>query len=144
MTRTYRPEPGAGADEDMGPVEAQVRQDIEGLGELEGIQPGLAELAYRLANLMDDRVAGMAYGPLAKELRATIQAIREEGEGDDETAAAIASLGSPVGAGMPPAVGHPKNVEPANARAEGRRSGKAAGVHPDAVAAVRRRRSPRT
>lgn len=37
----------------MGPVEKAVRDDIEQLGDLVGVEPSLSEMAYRLAQEID-------------------------------------------------------------------------------------------
>ncbi len=42
------------ADERRGPIERAVREDIEALGDLEGAQPSLAQMAYKLARQIDE------------------------------------------------------------------------------------------
>lgn len=43
----------------MGPVEKAVREDVEQLGDLVGVEPSLSQMAYRLAQEID-RTAGGA------------------------------------------------------------------------------------
>jgi hypothetical protein len=92
----------------MGPVEKAVRDDIEQLGDLVGVEPSLSEMAYRLAREVDG-VAGRAceacgepvaapddaklLPALSKELRATLAqllAARVPEEDDDD----LGDLGS--------------------------------------------------
>lgn len=86
----------------MGPVEKTVRDDVEQLGDLVGVEPSLSEVAYRLAREIDNANgrACMSCGELipsqeeartlpalAKELRATLAqllAARAPGEDDDD------------------------------------------------------------
>lgn len=93
-----------------GPIEQQVRNDIAGLGDLTGVGPSLAELAYRLAQSLDssEKLEGRELAPVAAQLRETLKTIAEAvGEPDDP---AITGLSSPVygrgGSLLPPAVGN--------------------------------------
>ncbi|MGW5647528.1 hypothetical protein [Saccharopolyspora sp. NPDC003762] len=75
-----------------GAVERAVRADVEGLGELEGAQPSLAQTAYALAAAIDAGGGedGKQIPALAKELRATLKVLTDaraakqlpDGEGD--------------------------------------------------------------
>lgn len=76
-----------------GPVEAAVRADIARLGDLDGIRPSLAEIAYSLARYLDstaDAEPARRGGPpprdqtaaVAKELRSTLADLTA-GEADD-------------------------------------------------------------
>lgn len=93
----------------MGPVEQAVRDDVEQLGDLVGVEPSLSELAFRLAREVDRAsvTACEACGEpvpaqeesrslpaLAKELRATLAqllAARAPEEDDDD----LGDLGAP-------------------------------------------------
>lgn len=69
-----------------GPIERTVREDIERLGELTGVAPSMAELAYRLAQSLDSstKLEGRELAPVAAQLRATLEAIAEAvGDPDD-------------------------------------------------------------
>lgn len=69
-----------------------VREDLELLGALEGVEPSLAEVAYALAEALDAGGGddGKQLPALAKELRATLKDLREltdarhSGNDDDE------------------------------------------------------------
>lgn len=98
-----------------GSIEAQVKRDVQGYGQLHGVAPSLAETAYALARALDEG-AGLATAAVARELRATLQAVADASTADDGTGEVLAGLGSPVGAGVPPEVGNAANVEPPDAR----------------------------
>lgn len=56
-----------------GPVETEVIEDIERLGDLDGMDPSLAATAYRLAQALDSPATEDKSLPaIAKELRATM------------------------------------------------------------------------
>jgi hypothetical protein len=80
--------------ESYGPVEAQVRADIVALGDLDGIQPSLAQTAYTLARALDDG-AGMATAAVARELRATLEQIVEVGDDGGAAASLYEQLSRP-------------------------------------------------
>lgn len=78
-----------------GPVEAAVREDVEQLGDLVGVEPSLSEMAYRLAREIDDGgEEGRQLPQLNRELRATLAALLEgrAAEDDDDD---LGDLGSP-------------------------------------------------
>lgn len=107
----------------VGAVERQVRADLERLGDLPGIAPSLAELAYRLAGSLDssDKLEGRELAPVAAQLRATLEAIAEAvGDDDDPN---VAGLSTPIygggGTSLPAAVGNPPEAGPADAGAAG-------------------------
>lgn len=70
----------------MGPVETAVREDIEAIGGLVGVEPTLAEMAYRLAVDIDAGGGddGRLLPALNKELRATLKQLVEGRPAEDE------------------------------------------------------------
>ncbi|GAA0347813.1 hypothetical protein NE235_10660 [Actinoallomurus spadix] len=85
------------ADEDeRGPLEATTRAAVVALGELEGIQRPLAELAFALAQRMDAGAKGMAASAIARELRETLRAMTEAADVSDAAAELLAQLSAPV------------------------------------------------
>ncbi len=72
----------------MGPVETAVRNDIADLGELLGMEQSLAELAYRVAEEIDQGggEGGKQMSALSRELRLTLQQLSDghSGGADDE------------------------------------------------------------
>ncbi|WP_219512783.1 hypothetical protein [Nonomuraea ceibae] len=83
----------------MGPVEKVVRDDVEELGDLVGVEPSLAQMAYRLAQVIDglpdERCAecgtpvpatdARTLPQLNRELRQTLaQLVEGRGEEDDD------------------------------------------------------------
>ncbi|MEU5848950.1 hypothetical protein [Saccharopolyspora shandongensis] len=64
---------------DTGALERAVRTDIEGLGELDGAGPSLAQTAYALAAAIDTGGGedGKQIPALAKELRATLKVLTD-------------------------------------------------------------------
>lgn len=103
-----------------GSIERQVRDDIAALGELPGITPSLAQLAYRLADALDSssKLEGRELAPVAAQLLKTLQAIHEAVGDDDDPA--ISGLSTPVhgggGTSLPAAVG---DAPPAGAAESG-------------------------
>ncbi|MFI5755631.1 helix-turn-helix domain-containing protein [Streptomyces sp. NPDC051569] len=96
------------APQDAGPVLAALAEDVEALGDLTGVEPTLAEIAYRLARQMDgvrpvpcDDCGSMVHIPadprilpqLAKELRATVAALLEGRAPDDDDDDGFGDLG---------------------------------------------------
>ncbi|MCY0962989.1 hypothetical protein [Streptomyces sp. H27-H5] len=80
----------------MGPVEKAVREDVEAIGGLVGVEPTLAEMAFKLAADMDAGGGddGRLLPALNKELRATLKQLvdgRPAEEDDDD----LADLDSP-------------------------------------------------
>jgi len=80
----------------VGPVEKAVRDDVEQLGDLVGVEPSLSEMAYRLAAEIDRGGGedGKQLPGLNRELRATLAqllAARAPGEDDDD----LDDLGTP-------------------------------------------------
>ena len=122
----------------MGSLETRVRADIASLGELTGIQPSRAEIAYALARRLDDLEGEPARGPdptaaIAKELRATLEELAKGAEVDDRTGQIFELFAAPV----PTEVGNSAQPAPGDARPAGRPGGDAAGYPADAVAASR-------
>ncbi|TQS29191.1 helix-turn-helix transcriptional regulator [Microbispora sp. KK1-11] len=62
-----------------GPVTAAVQSDIEALGDLVGLEPSLAQMAYRLAREIDNGGGedGKLLPQLNRELRATLAQLME-------------------------------------------------------------------
>ncbi|MFF3127219.1 helix-turn-helix domain-containing protein [Streptomyces sp. NPDC057908] len=96
--------------DEAGPVEGALTEDIETLGDLSGMEPTLAEVAYRLARQMDGQrpvscdECGCAVDvpsdprllpQLAKELRATVAALVEGRAVDDDDDDDLGDLGAP-------------------------------------------------
>lgn len=92
----------------MGLVEKAVREDIEALGDLVGVEPSLAEMAYRVAREIDaaqgecetcgetipSSNSSQLLPALNKELRATLKQLvdgRPAEDGDDD----LGDLASP-------------------------------------------------
>jgi hypothetical protein len=79
----------------MGPVEKAVRDDVEQLGDLVGVEPSLSEMAYRLAKEIDAGGEDSKHLPgLNRELRATLAQLLEGRavEDDDDD---LDDLGTP-------------------------------------------------
>lgn len=72
--------------EPPGRVEAAVRSDVEQLGDLVGIEPSLAEMAYALAHEIDAGGGdeGKLLPQLARELRQTLAQLMEGRATDDD------------------------------------------------------------
>jgi hypothetical protein len=72
----------------VGPVEKAVRDDVEQLGDLVGVEPSLSEMAYRLAVEIDaGGDDGKLLAQLNRELRATLGQLmdaRAPEEDDDD------------------------------------------------------------
>ncbi|MGQ4358875.1 hypothetical protein [Streptomyces sp. SAS_272] len=83
----------------MGPVEKAVRDDVEQLGDLVGVEPSLSEMAFTLARSIDtaatgecqtcgEAVAGAEDGrtlpQLNRELRQTLAQLLEGRAADDD------------------------------------------------------------
>lgn len=70
----------------MGPVETAVREDIEAIGGLVGVEPTLAEMAYTLARDIDSGGGdeGRLLPALNKELRATLKQLVDNRPAEDE------------------------------------------------------------
>ncbi len=77
-------------DENHGPLESVVRQDLAEIGRDGTLSDSYAEICFNLARRLDNN-AGMASAAIAKELRETLQVI-EEAAGDDDSADFFASL----------------------------------------------------
>lgn len=92
----------------MGPVEKAVRDDVEQLGDLAGVEPSLSEMAYTLARSIDtaasgecqtcgEAVTGAEDGrtlpQLNRELRQTLAQLLEGRAADDDDD--LGDLGSP-------------------------------------------------
>ncbi|MDT0306860.1 hypothetical protein RM780_07770 [Streptomyces sp. DSM 44917] len=72
-------------DRERGPVESAVREDIEQLGDLVGVEPSLSEMAYTLAREIDAGGGedGRQLAQLTRELRQTLTQLLE-GRADDD------------------------------------------------------------
>jgi hypothetical protein len=81
---------------EYGPLEAATRAAVEELGDLDGIQGPLSELAFVLAKRMDDGARGMAAAAIARELRETLRAMTEAADDSDAVTELLAQLASPV------------------------------------------------
>ncbi|MGW5852097.1 hypothetical protein ACWFQ8_29825 [Streptomyces sp. NPDC055254] len=70
----------------MGPVEKAVRDDVEQLGDLVGVEPSLTELAYRLAEEIDgiSTEDNKLLPLLSRELRQTLAQLLEGRAADDD------------------------------------------------------------
>ncbi|MFJ8163823.1 hypothetical protein ACIRBY_23250 [Streptomyces sp. NPDC096136] len=70
----------------MGPVEKAVREDVEALGDLVGVEPSLTELAYRLAAEIDllPSEDTKLLPNLSRELRLTLAQLLEGRAADDD------------------------------------------------------------
>jgi hypothetical protein len=81
----------------VGPVEKAVRDDVEQLGDLAGIEPSLSELAYTLAGRIDAAATGQCdtcgeavaaedklLPQLTRELRQTLALLLEGRVSDDD------------------------------------------------------------
>ncbi|MFJ6645779.1 hypothetical protein ACIQPS_08970 [Streptomyces sp. NPDC091290] len=90
----------------MGPVEQAVRNDVEQLGDLVGVEPSLSELAYTLAGRIDAAATGQCetcgeavaqddklLPQLTRELRQTLAQLLEGRAADDDDD--LGDLGSP-------------------------------------------------
>jgi hypothetical protein len=89
----------------MGPVEEAVRNDVEQLGDLVGVEPSLSEVAYRLAREIDGTAECETCGEpipqeetrtlpqLTRELRQTLAQLLEGRAADDDDD--LGDLGSP-------------------------------------------------
>lgn len=95
----------------FGRIEEQVRDDIARMGDLPGVGPSLAELAYRLAEALDssDKLEGRELAPVAAQLLKTLEAIAALVGDDDDPS--ISGLATPIHGGggtrLPPPVGNP-------------------------------------
>lgn len=70
----------------MGPVEKAVRDDVEQLGDLVGVEPSLSEMAFTLAREVDGGGGedGKQLAQLNRELRATLAALLEGRATEDD------------------------------------------------------------
>ncbi|MEU3667546.1 hypothetical protein [Streptomyces virginiae] len=70
----------------MGPVEKAVREDVEALGDLVGVEPSLTELAHRLAREVDllPSEDTKLLPQLSRELRQTLGQLLEGRAADDD------------------------------------------------------------
>ncbi|HCA86366.1 MAG TPA: hypothetical protein DEQ61_13200 [Streptomyces sp.] len=80
----------------MGPVEKAVRDDVEQLGDLVGVEPSLSAMAYTLAREVDNGGGeeGKQLAQLSKELRATLAQLLE-GRAAEEDDDDLGDLGAP-------------------------------------------------
>lgn len=78
----------------MGPIEAAVRRDIAAMGELIGTENTLAELAYRVAQEVDEGASeGRQMAALSRELRLALQQLNEGHAGGTDDV--FGDLGAP-------------------------------------------------
>jgi hypothetical protein len=80
----------------FGDVEARVRADIEALGDLDGVQPSLARVAYTLARALDSGTKGMATAAISRELRETLAALTDSSDADEQMKRLLEQLSTPV------------------------------------------------
>lgn len=80
----------------MGPVEQAVRDDVEAMGDLIGVEPSLSEMAYTLAREIDGEGGedGRLLPQLNRELRQTLAQLLE-GRASDDDDDDLGDLGSP-------------------------------------------------
>jgi hypothetical protein len=80
----------------VGAVERAVRDDVEQLGDLVGVEPTLAQMAYRLAREIDAGGGedGKQLPQLNRELRQTLAQLLEGRAADDDDDD-LGDLGSP-------------------------------------------------
>ncbi|KIF72127.1 hypothetical protein HY68_12595 [Streptomyces sp. AcH 505] len=93
----------------MGPVEKAVRDDVEQLGDLAGVEPSLSEMAYTLAHHIDVTTSGQcdtcgegvptedgtrSLPQLNRELRQTLAQLLE-GRATDDDDDDLGDLGTP-------------------------------------------------
>src|SRR5262245_32759024 len=121
-----------------GPTERAARRFVRDLGDLTGPQATLAEACYLVAKALDQRDGppDMATAANLRELRATLQAIREAGDGGNVGVELAEQLSAPV-----------VDAPDAGAGDAGRSGGAGRGDARDAVdalAAARRRRGARS
>jgi hypothetical protein len=81
----------------FGDVETAVRADIEAFGDLAGVQNSLAQMAYRLARVLDSGARGMSAAAIARELRETLRELKGDADAGDVAQQLEAYLSSPVG-----------------------------------------------
>lgn len=94
----------------MGPVEKAVRDDVEQLGDLGGVEPSLSEMAYTLAHQIDTAASGECdtcgepipggedgklLPQMSRELRQTLAQLLE-GRATDDDDDDLGDLASPV------------------------------------------------
>jgi hypothetical protein len=94
----------------MGPVEKAVRDDVDQLGDLAGVEPSLSEMAYALAHQIDAAASGecdtcgesvpggedgKVLPQLNRELRQTLAQLLE-GRATDDDDDDLGDLASPV------------------------------------------------
>jgi len=80
-----------------GKVEAQVADDIEALGDLDGMAPTLAELALKLAREIDRTAENpRALPALARELREVVGALAPAAADDDDDDDGLGDLDVPA------------------------------------------------
>jgi len=72
-----------------------VHSFLEEFGTKDGYQESLASLAMTLAARLDDNIQGMAVAPVAKELRATLEQLKDTKANVDLVSQALERLRSP-------------------------------------------------
>jgi hypothetical protein len=83
----------------IGRNERAVRKAVRDSGELSGMLPAVAEVAYTLAKALDDG-AGLATAAVARQLMAALDALSRSGDDSDPgVAALLAELSAPMGNG---------------------------------------------
>lgn len=68
----------------MGPIETKVRADIEALMTEHPMGESLAEMAFKLAAVLDGQVQHMATAGINRELRETLNDLASLGVNDDD------------------------------------------------------------
>jgi hypothetical protein len=71
-------------DIEWGPVETQVRRDIDALMNVHPMGEALAEMSFSLARALDGDLGGMARAALNRELRQNLVQLADMGVGDDD------------------------------------------------------------
>jgi hypothetical protein len=88
-------------EDETGPVERAVREDVDQMDLTGPLCRSYAESAFNLARKLDSD-AGMATAAVARELRETLRVLQEASGDDDGTAQLVAELSAPVGHGPAP------------------------------------------
>jgi hypothetical protein len=79
-----------GGPVDAGPIETQVRADVDALISAHPMGESLAEMAFKLAGLLDgDDVKDLAVAGINKELRETLCELARLASGDDDLSDAL-------------------------------------------------------
>jgi len=88
----------------MGPIETQVRADVDALVTAHPMGESLAEMAFTLARTLDEG-AGLAVAAVNRELRANLIEISRLGVDDDDFDIALSTPD------LPPTLGDQENTD---------------------------------